>query len=87
MAKVPEANRVVWNASKRAAYAKYLGVDLTGYDVHHIIPREYGGTNDYSNLIPLAVSDHRTVTSWWVITKRKCSKLDNSPFSVYTIQI
>ena len=66
MAKVPEANRVVWNASKRAAYAKYLGVDLTGYDVHHIIPREYGGTNDYSNLIPLAVSDHRTVTSWWV---------------------
>lgn len=66
MAKVPEANRVVWNASKRAAYAKYLGVDLTDYDVHHIIPREYGGTNDYSNLIPLAVSDHRTVTSWWV---------------------
>lgn len=44
----------------------HLGVDLTGYDVHHIIPREYGGTNDYSNLIPLAVSDHRTVTSWWV---------------------
>ena len=53
-------------AAENTANAKYLGVDLTGYDVHHIIPREYGGTNDYSNLIPLAVSDHRTVTSWWV---------------------
>ncbi len=65
MTKVPEANRVPWNTSIRNAYADYLGEDLTGYDVHHIIPRAYGGTNAYSNLIPLIPSDHTTVTSWW----------------------
>lgn len=66
MSKVPEADRVPWNSSLRSAYARYLGADLTGYEVHHIIPREYGGTNAYSNLIPLEVSDHRAVTTWWV---------------------
>lgn len=65
MSKVPEANRVPWTTSIRNAYADYLGEDLTGYDVHHIIPRAYGGTNVYSNLIPLIPSDHTIVTSWW----------------------
>lgn len=64
--KIPEEDRVVWNSTTRKQYADRLGVDLTGYDVHHIIPRAYGGTNADSNLIPLEPSDHTTVTSWWV---------------------
>lgn len=65
MSKVPESSRVTWNSSNKNAYANYLGVSLAGYDVHHIVPRAYGGTNAYSNLIPLTSSDHTTVTSWW----------------------
>lgn len=65
MSKVPESDRVKWNPSDKEAYAKYLGKDLSGYGVHHIIPRAYGGTNVYSNLIPLTKTDHQTVTTWW----------------------
>ncbi|WP_083426426.1 HNH endonuclease signature motif containing protein [Thermoactinomyces sp. DSM 45891] len=36
------------------------------YDIHHIIPREYGGTNDFDNLIPLPRDFHQQrVTPWW----------------------
>ena len=61
----PSSQWVPWNTSIRNEYAKYLGEDLSGYDVHHIVPRKYGGTNDYSNLIPLKKADHTTVTNWW----------------------
>nr|WP_286119127.1 HNH endonuclease [Thermoactinomyces sp. DSM 45891] len=34
--------------------------------MHHIIPREYGGTNDFDNLIPLPRDFHQQrVTPWW----------------------
>ncbi|WP_163195775.1 HNH endonuclease signature motif containing protein [Clostridium thermarum] len=33
--------------------------------IHHIKPRAYGGTHDYSNLMPLKTSDHTTITTWW----------------------
>lgn len=62
---IPSSQWVPWNSTIRAQYEAYLGVSLTGYDVHHILPRRYGGTNDYSNLIPLRKSDHSKVTSWW----------------------
>lgn len=65
MAKVPEEKRVTWNSSTKNTYAKHIGADLTGYDVHHIIPRAYGGTNADSNLIPLTSSDHKIITNWW----------------------
>lgn len=64
--KIPEDQRVVWNTSTRNAYEKHLGVSLKGYEVHHIIPRAYGGTNIYTNLIPLDPTDHTKVTTWWV---------------------
>ena len=35
------------------------------YDVHHIKPLAYGGSNDYSNLIHLPKATHTSVTSWW----------------------
>ena len=37
------------------------------YDIHHIIPREYGGTNDFSNLTPVLRSVHQTgFNPWWM---------------------
>ena len=62
---IPSSNWVPWNSRIKGQYAAYLGVNLTGYDVHHILPRKYGGTNDYSNLIPLYHADHSVVTGWW----------------------
>lgn len=61
----PSSQWVPWNPTIKKEYAKYLGEDLSGYDVHHIVPRRYGGTNNYSNLIPLKKADHTTVTNWW----------------------
>ncbi|WP_338042674.1 HNH endonuclease signature motif containing protein [Paenibacillus fonticola] len=35
-------------------------------EIHHIIqPREYGGTNDPNNLIPLPKAIHKLYTSWF----------------------
>jgi hypothetical protein len=30
------------------------------YDIHHITPREFGGTNDFWNLVPVERSIHQT---------------------------
>jgi hypothetical protein len=36
------------------------------YDIHHILPREFGGTNDFWNLVPLERDFHnKIVTPWW----------------------
>lgn len=38
----------------------------SGYDIHHIRPREYGGTNDLDNLVPIPRDVHQEqFTSWW----------------------
>ncbi len=67
MSKVPESQRVKWTSTERKNYADRNGYDLTGTEVHHIRPREYGGTNDDWNLIPLNPDDHRKIVSpWWV---------------------
>jgi hypothetical protein len=29
------------------------------YDMHHILPRKYGGTNDFWNLVPALRSIHQ----------------------------
>lgn len=63
----PEA----WTTSKRTAYIKwyesnYGKLSWTDYEIHHIRPRVYYGSNDYSNLIPLKKGDHRSIVSpWW----------------------
>lgn len=67
MTKIPESQRVKWTSTERDNYAKRTGYNLTGTEVHHIIPREYGGKNIDSNLIPLDPNDHRKIVSpWWV---------------------
>lgn len=63
----PEA----WTTAKRNNYKKwyepkYGKLTWTDYEVHHIRPRVYYGSNDYSNLIPLKTSYHRGIVSpWW----------------------
>lgn len=42
------------------------GYKTEDYDLHHIKPREFGGTNDYNNLVPLRLDVHQEeFSSWW----------------------
>jgi hypothetical protein len=37
------------------------------YDIHHIIPREYGGSNGWENLVPVLRETHQQeFNSWWL---------------------
>lgn len=73
---MPRADWVKGTINKRPSnladtyYATYQ--DETGiiliralYDVHHIQPLSYGGSNDYSNLIHLPKDLHSQVTGWF----------------------
>ena len=36
------------------------------YEIHHIKPREFGGSADFENMVPLLTNIHRKyVTPWW----------------------
>jgi hypothetical protein len=36
------------------------------YDIHHIRPREYGGTNAFDNLVPVLRDVHQNqFNPWW----------------------
>ncbi|WP_208589712.1 HNH endonuclease signature motif containing protein [Gracilibacillus suaedae] len=69
--KVPVDQRVKWGPTERKIYktwyeAQYGIRSWDNIEIHHIIPRAYGGSNDPANLIPLPKSFHRgTVTPWW----------------------
>ncbi|QRY62367.1 HNH endonuclease [Gordonia sp. PDNC005] len=39
--------------------------NFDGWEVHHIIPREFGGTNDFNNLIPLPREIHNIYSRWF----------------------
>ena len=73
LTKVASSYRVSWTSTDRKNYIKWYDSnypnkikDWSKYQIHHIRPREYGGTNDYSNLIPLPTTYHqKTVTPWW----------------------
>lgn len=60
------------STSDRTAYRTwydktYGALNWSDYEIHHIRPCKWGGTKDYSNLIPLPYSFHRsTVSPWWV---------------------
>jgi hypothetical protein len=68
------SKRVVWTGTDRELYKKEwynrgYAVPSGGwgeYDIHHIIPREYGGTNDFWNLVPVDRPVHiHEFNSWW----------------------
>ena len=35
------------------------------YDIHHIKPRQYGGSNSFDNLTPVQKNTHDTLDTWW----------------------
>jgi hypothetical protein len=69
--KVPKSDRVKWGNTQRKKYrnwydSTYKPLKWSEYDIHHIRPKIYGGSNNNSNLIPLKKSYHRgIVTPWW----------------------
>lgn len=70
---VPESQRVSWTKSDRGAFIQewhQRGFDIPKggwdkYDIHHIRPREYGGTNDFWNLVPIDRKTHQEFNSFW----------------------
>jgi len=72
--RVPPAQRVTWNMMERGAFIREWYnrgfPDPPGswadYDIHHILPREFGGTNVFENLTPVERSVHQSqFTAWW----------------------
>jgi RHS repeat-associated protein len=71
---VDPADRVKWGQQERYEYIKAwhdLGYPRPTngwgkYDIHHIIPREYGGTNHFDNLVPVLRQVHQDeFNEWW----------------------
>jgi hypothetical protein len=74
LTKVPVAERVAWGKTERGAFIKQWydeGFETPAggwadYDIHHIIPHEYGGTNAFDNLVPVLRTTHQQeVNTWW----------------------
>lgn len=71
---VPQSERVNWTNSDRAdfirewherGFAEPEG-GWSNYDIHHITPREYGGTNNFENLVPVERGIHQQeLNPWW----------------------
>ncbi|MCY8378393.1 hypothetical protein [Bacillus haynesii] len=69
--KVPKEKRAKWGNKERAAYRdwyekQYGKKTWLKYEIHHQLPRAYGGGNMTKNLIPVERSFHRgEITPWW----------------------
>jgi hypothetical protein len=65
--RVPREQRVDWNSNAKAAFIKEWydrGYEAprggwSEYDIHHIQPREFGGSNDFWNLTPVQRTTHQ----------------------------
>ena len=66
--------RVQWGATERSTFIKDwynrgYSTPRGGwehYDIHHILPREYGGTNEFWNLVPVERATHQQLfNSFW----------------------
>jgi hypothetical protein len=71
---VPREQRVTWGRQERGEYiADWYrhGYETppggwARYDIHHIQPREYGGTNAFENLVPVLRDVHQNqFNPWW----------------------
>jgi len=71
---MPQDQRAPWGASERRAFIEEW--ERRGYsappggwgeyEIHHIHPREYGGNNDFENMVPIPTSQHRgSLNPWW----------------------
>jgi hypothetical protein len=71
---VPKAQRVPWTPDHRRDFIREwqqrgYGTPRGGwdkYDIHHIQPRQLGGSNDFWNLVPVESGTHqREFNSFW----------------------
>ncbi|MFD2700803.1 HNH endonuclease signature motif containing protein [Paenibacillus shunpengii] len=64
---------ISWTTTDRNKYKDWFNktypnvYDWSLNEVHHMRPRNLGGTNDYSNLIPIPIHHHRSVVSPWFV--------------------
>jgi hypothetical protein len=71
--RVDRALRVNWGSIQRGEFIKEWyrrgystpagGWDK--YDIHHILPREFGGQNDFWNLVPVERTTHGLFNEFW----------------------
>ncbi|MET0647218.1 MAG: DUF4157 domain-containing protein [Pyrinomonadaceae bacterium] len=45
-------------------------LNLDGWDNHHLWPLDWGGQNDFGNLMFIRRTEHTPVTNWWQARKR-----------------
>lgn len=74
LTRVLREQRVPWGPKERAAFiAEWIrrtypvpAGGWNNYDIHHIRPREFGGTNNFDNLVPVErQTDHRLFNEFW----------------------
>ena len=73
LARVDTSARVDWGASHRGGFIREWydrGYETPrggweNYDIHHIRPREFGGTNDFWNLSPVPKLTHYDFNTFW----------------------
>ena len=74
LTRVSRSHRVSWGVDERAAFIREWyergyptprgGWDA--YDIHHIRPREFGGSNDFWNLVPVERTTHQELfNAFW----------------------
>lgn len=72
--RVPESQRAEWTNNSRGAFIrewhdrgyKTPALPWEAYDIHHIKPLEFGGTNNFDNLTPVIRQVHQQkFTPWW----------------------
>jgi hypothetical protein len=71
--RTPALQQVEWGAKQRGefisewhrrGYAEPRG-GWGNCDIHHIQPREFGGSNDFWNLVPVERETHKLLNSFW----------------------
>ncbi|MEG7378897.1 HNH endonuclease signature motif containing protein [Bacillus subtilis] len=72
---IPKDDREEWDSSddRNNYIKKYIKTygdpkwNWSGLDIHHVLPREYGGDNSFNNLFPLPRDMHQQILNpWWM---------------------
>ncbi|HEX8191119.1 MAG TPA: hypothetical protein VF586_22355, partial [Pyrinomonadaceae bacterium] len=48
----------------------FQDINLDGWDNHHLWPLDWGGDNDFGNLMFIRRGEHTPITNWWQARKR-----------------
>lgn len=71
--RAPKADRVSWGLKERGEFIaewhrrgnRTPPGGWKDYDIHHIKPREFGGSNAFENLTPVKRTDHQLFNRFW----------------------